>query len=98
MSKSRVLKVLSSPEEAEQEEAEQEEAEQEEEEQEEEEQEEEGQEEEEHEEEEEEEKTTKKNNNFRYFVTCLDEANSETRHGRSSFMTRKSCIYEITIH
>ena len=28
------------------------------------------------------------NNNFRYFVTCLDGANSETRHGGSSFMMR----------
>ena len=63
VSKSRVLKVLSSPEEEEQEQ----------------------------EEEEEEEKNKQKetNNNFRYFVTCLDGANSETRHGRSSFMTRK---------
>ena len=30
----------------------------------------------------------KGNNNFRYFVTCLDGANSETRHGGSSFMTQ----------
>ena len=38
------------------------------------------------------------NNNFRYFVMCLDGANSETRQGGSSLMTRQSRSYEITTH
>ena len=63
MSKSRVLKVLSSPEEEEEQEQEEEE------------------------EEEEEKKQQQQLPIFRH-----------VRHGRSSFMMRKLCIYEITTH